>query len=417
MEKAAIIRRHRVLALAIVVALLAFLAALATCLVQPSSKSGASVTQNIKALPYITWSKPTKADRAKQGVTLHQDGACDGLNLLVYQTFPTVFLVDMTGRVLHAWGKGKTEWHHAELLPAGDMLLIDELEGALVKMSWSSQVAWSQAVDVHHSVTEARSGDLYALTQTVRSIPSIRSPKGKRAFDNSLAVLSDSGVLKKEIPLSRLIFETDIHPQDLTELMLKNDVEQGPALDAFHANTIEIIRRDVLAGDRKVLAEGDVLICIRNLNLIVAVDLRREKIVWRWGMTQLDRPHHPTLLDNGNILIFDNGSLRKYSRILELDPRTKKIVWQYTADPPESFFSMASGSSQRLPNGNTLITDSLRGRVFEVTPSGETVWEYFSTVFNKQGKRKVIWRMTRLTSASQLQQFTSIYKGKGTCKR
>ena len=75
---------------------------------------------------------------------------------------------------------------------------------------------------------------------------------------------------------------------------------------------------------------------------------------------------------------------RDYSRILEFDPVTLKIVWQYT--PREAgflvpldasrFYSPFISSAQRLPNGNTLITEGSDGRVFEVTAEHEIVWEY-----------------------------------------
>jgi hypothetical protein len=51
-------------------------------------------------------------------------------------------------------------------------------------------------------------------------------------------------------------------------------------------------------------------------------------------------------------------------------------AWQYIADPPQSFFSSAVSSSQRLPDGNTLICAGDSGWFFEVTPAGEIVWQY-----------------------------------------
>ena len=39
---------------------------------------------------------------------------------------------------------------------------------------------------------------------------------------------------------------------------------------------------------------------------------------------------------------------------------------------------MTAGTTKRLPNGNTLITESNNGRAFEVTPAGEIVWEFFN---------------------------------------
>src|SRR6476619_302391 len=94
----------------------------------------------------------------------------------------------------------------------------------------------------------------------------------------------------------------------------------------------------------------------------------------------------------GNLLVFDNQGGAGYppaplgiyagSRVLEIDPVTKHIVWQYTAEdsgrPPWTFFSSFVSNAQRLPNGNTLITEGMHGRIFQVTPSGQVVWEYLT---------------------------------------
>ncbi len=87
-------------------------------------------------------------------------------------------------------------------------------------------------------------------------------------------------------------------------------------------------------------------------------------------------------------MIFDNGLLRDYSRIIELNPKTKQIVWDYVADPPESFFSKIKGSSQKLPNGNILISESSRGRIFEITLEGKIVWEYYNTHIDMKRKQR-----------------------------
>jgi hypothetical protein len=98
--------------------------------------------------------------------------------------------------------------------------------------------------------------------------------------------------------------------------------------------------------------------------------------------------------------VFDNGGLagygellpglgpfwpafyRDYSRVLEIDPQTLDVVWEYRVDRPDTakgerkFFSWFISSAQRLPNGNTLIDEGADGRIFEVTQFGEIVWEY-----------------------------------------
>jgi hypothetical protein len=109
----------------------------------------------------------------------------------------------------------------------------------------------------------------------------------------------------------------------------------------------------------------------------------------------LELPHMPTMLANGNILVFDNGKRRGASRILEMDPPSGEVRWRYEGKPPASFFSAWRGSNQRLPNGNTLICESERGRAFEVMPDGTVVWEFWNPEM-REGKRKRIYRLSRL---------------------
>jgi len=88
------------------------------------------------------------------------------------------------------------------------------------------------------------------------------------------------------------------------------------------------------------------------------------------------------MLDNGNILVFDNGMHPNgfpfgYSRILQVNPKTNEITWAYTGGCVTcEFYSSTLGSCQRLPNGNTLICEGTTGRIFEVTASLEMVWEF-----------------------------------------
>jgi len=89
------------------------------------------------------------------------------------------------------------------------------------------------------------------------------------------------------------------------------------------------------------------------------------------------------MLDNGNILVFDNGMHRKfaskdYSRAVEINPSTGESVWEYKDEPVSDFYSSFISGCQRLPNGNTLICEGQTGRIFEVTTEGEIVWEFYN---------------------------------------
>ena len=129
----------------------------------------------------------------------------------------------------------------------------------------------------------------------------------------------------------------------------------------------------------RVLPDGDILISCRDTCSLYIIDRNTGAIKWRWGYGEVWHQHDSTLVENGNILCFDNGAHRlnshlAYSRIVEVNPKTNEIEWEYKADPPTNFYSAVMSGCQRLPNGNTLICSTDRGRVFEVTRDKEVVW-------------------------------------------
>ena len=189
------------------------------------------------------------------------------------------------------------------------------------------------------------------------------------------------------------------------------------------------------AGDERfhpdnIIADG------RETNIIFIISKETGEVVWKVGPDYDYTPeaslgwiigqHHAHMIPAGlpgagNILVFDNGgwagygnpnpgstkgtknALRDYSRILEFDPITLKIVWQYTpheagfVHPTDSsrFYSPFISSAQRMPNGNTLITEGGGGRILEVTADHELVWEYISPYWGESFKMNMVYRAYR----------------------
>jgi outer membrane protein assembly factor BamB len=151
------------------------------------------------------------------------------------------------------------------------------------------------------------------------------------------------------------------------------------------------------------MPDGDILTTFRVTDTIAIIDRKSGAIKWRWGTGELAHPHDPTLLSNGNILVFDNGMHRKsatmnYSRIIEVNPSTGKIEWEYREDLAASFYSSFISGCQRLPNGNTLICEGQTGRIFEVTRDGEKVWEFVNPFYypnKKFGRNNHVFRAYR----------------------
>ena len=106
-------------------------------------------------------------------------------------------------------------------------------------------------------------------------------------------------------------------------------------------------------------------------------------------------PHDATYLRNGNILVFDNGVADRRSRVVEVNPQSGRIEWQYDGGRDHNFYTRARGSAQRLPNGNTLVAVSDSGQAFEVTRDGRVVWEFFNPVLDEENHRATIVRVKR----------------------
>jgi hypothetical protein len=149
-----------------------------------------------------------------------------------------------------------------------------------------------------------------------------------------------------------------------------------PRGDLFHTNALKIL--DGTLSDRlPAFRRGNLLISLRELDTVAVVNPRDKRVEWALsGLWQAQ--HEPVLLRNGRLLVFDNLGRSGESRVIELDPLTQVVAWQYGGGADEPFASWKLGAAQRLPNGNTLITESTAGRAFEVTPAGRIVWEFLN---------------------------------------
>ena len=149
-------------------------------------------------------------------------------------------------------------------------------------------------------------------------------------------------------------------------------------------------------------ADGtQVLFSAKNVNRVGIIDKATKQLTWRFGHPTTSGQHHARWLPNGNVHMFDNGTRREglpFSRAIEVDPATDKVVWEYQANPPFSFFSPHVSSADRLANGNTLICEGVSGRIFEVTRRGETVWEWhnpFAQTVRGSQTSFALWRAHR----------------------
>jgi hypothetical protein len=136
------------------------------------------------------------------------------------------------------------------------------------------------------------------------------------------------------------------------------------------------------------------------LDAIAVVDQKSGLAVWVY-QGSFKGQHDPKILENGNMLLFDNFGRGEASTVLEYDLKNMDVVWSYFGTNESPFYTMGSGTSQRLPNGNTLITETREGRVFEVTQTKEIVWEFFNPNLAGKNKEKIaaIWELIRFENS------------------
>jgi hypothetical protein len=322
-------------------------------------------------------------------------------------------LVNMLGEVVHSWhvpfssvwsapphlrgfiDDAAVYFNDGHLYPNGDLLVV--IEGpinlgnpsngyGLAKLDKDSHVLWKYAEKCHHDVAVAEDGTIYAIVnETAQTVPpglehiptpcivdviDVLSPDGKRLKRlRLLEALKDSpyapllGVLEGPRQSAGAMVSDPRLPAFREDLLRR---------DVLHTNAIKVLRA-AQASKFPLFKAGQLLISVRNLDAFVVLDPNTEKIVWAvrgpWHAQ-----HDPAFLDNGHLLLFDNLGSPRGSRVLEYDLRTQAFPWSYPGEKGQPFLSRIRGLCQRLPNGNTLITNSDGGEVFEVTPEREIVW-------------------------------------------
>ena len=338
----------------------------------------------LEAVPYVGGT--FDPDSGARDVLIHDpERAHQGLNLYAARDQGFAYLIDMDGQTVHRWTLPTPGFAHVELFPDGALLATRRGE-RIVKLDVRSKVLWSHAIGIHHDVWIDADGRIHTLVEEARLVPEIHPTAP--VLDEKVVTFSPDGAIVGELSVLDIVLRSSY--AFLLPEVSHLEFAAESAIDLLHNNHIEIFDGRLVAKS-DLFAAGNFIVSLRNIHTIGIVDGETRELIWAWGPSNLTLQHQPTLLDNGHILIFNNGT--EASQILELDPLSGEIVWLY--EEPGEFFTRTRGSLQRLPNGNTLITESEPGYVFEVTPEGEKVWE-FANPHVDDGIRGTIWRMTRI---------------------
>ena len=260
----------------------------------------------------------------------------------------------------------------------------------------------------------------------------------KLLLDDSFIEVNWEGEIVWEWQLSDHFHEFD-WSEEARNILFRDPNVRNCGGDWMHLNSMSTLGPNKWfdAGDNRFHPDN-IIWSARETNIVAITDKQTGDIVWKIGpdyhaSTALKKlgwiigQHHAHLIPRGlpgegHLLIFDNGgwagygapnpgapkgvktAQRDYSRVLEIDPLTLKIIWQYTPEeaghrmPMDAnrFYSPFISSAQRLPNGNTLIAEGSGGRLIEVTLDHQIVWEYISPHFGKFAHFNMVYRAYRL---------------------
>lgn len=325
------------------------------CMPRPPERLGGTVFDETRAQPGLTlcWTSGTRSAR----------------------------LIDLWGEEVQRWQvDAGPAWHDAKLLDNGNLLVVANEKAYsaqaisrhwLIELDRESNVVWESHARCHHDVQRLANGHtLVACNAPAQYVDLDPEP---RIYDYI-----------QELDTSGDAVWTWHYAPHQSQLELPGGMEKPPHGDWPHINTVQSLPDTPLGQRDERFRAGNVLVSPRHLHRIFIIDRDTGDICWQWGGGELRGQHQPNMLPTGNILLFDNGwgpPLRGWSQVLEIEPASGEIVWRYRTDPATDFWSPVGSGAQRLDNGNTLICAmnwKEPGRVFEVTPSGEIVWEYWN---------------------------------------
>ena len=308
-----------------------------------------------------------------------------------------VYLIDLRGEVVHTWRMPYPPGMSGYLTPRGTLFYNGRTSeksflsrfpfkgGVVLEADWNGNVLWEvRHPHHHHHGILLRNGNvlLHCLGQVPDDIAKrVRGGTAEHRLPSALYAPQSDG----EDTKMYADYLAELTPSGQTVWEWRSWEHLDPVADGI-AEVQSLRTLWALGNSVLELPDGDILTSYRPISTVIRIARKTGEIGWKLGSPTLAGQHAPTLLENGNILIFDNGVHRlddplPFSRVIEINPATNKIEWTYQDRPVSNFFTPRMGNAQRLPNGNTLINEASFGRLFEVTEDAEIVWEYVNPFF------------------------------------
>jgi hypothetical protein len=388
-------------------------------------------------------SGPTPLNKETPGAIItYSSGCCDGYTLL--NRYTTTVLIDMNGAIIHQWPSHFPQ--PAKMLPGGFLIAGNKFRYIgiscgdftyLNEYDWNGSIIWS-----YHSWEDGRARQHHDFEREGNPVGYYAPGQDFLPWGKTLILahhtVQNTSISRRPIK-DDVIYEIDWNGtptgflwsccEHFNQLGLNNETKHGmyvnPGIfgdgDIFHTNSLSLLGPNKwYTMDPVTYAcfnPQNLIISQRHTNIVAIINRDTGEIVWKIGpdysknteagqkLGQLIGLHHAHMIPQGlpgegNILLFDNGgwsgygyfgmprNIRLTSRVIEFNPVTLDIVWEYhhhsnrmwfpRTTEDHRFYSSVMCSAQRLPNGNTLITEGTNARVFEVTNQSAIVWEYLA---------------------------------------
>ena len=305
-------------------------------------------------------------------VEVQQNGNSAEPGITIFNYCSAVVGYDTDGTlVLHT--ETPTRLSDCKVIDGGRLLYVGG--GRAWILSLDGDILWASPDDdlltVHHSASMMPSGNVLMVTNEYRDVTqdgATRSWRGDRIVEMDPAT--------NEIVWSWSTF--DHFDTDDYDVFQNNHWN-----DWTHVNDARYVESD-----------NSIYISVRHLSRVTRIDYDTGDIVYNLGMDMpsgdvdagddlFSYQHFPTILENGNMLLFDNGNRRGGEpagsgsksfavelALGDLPLEQAEIAWAWQTP----IYCPSTGSAQRLANGNTLVTATHLTGVYEVDTSGTQVW-------------------------------------------
>lgn len=384
------------------------------------------------------------------GLIKNTDKAFPGYTLFAPKHFTKIYLMANDGQIVNEWESEYEPGQSVYLLPNGNMLhccltknkaFIGGGEGGrLEEFDWDGNIVWEYWLSddqnlMHHDIAPMPNGNILAMVVEHKSLEEAAQAgfnpgvlKDSKLFPDYIVEIEKTGPKSGKIVWQWHVWDHLVQDFDKTKDNYGNVANNPGKIDpngsgrrakAFwnHFNSIDY-NADLDQIVISVRGNSEFWIIDHGITTTEAKGPKGE-LLYRYGNPstyqrdgeqKLFQQHDSQWIASdcpgaGNLLVFNNGLGRNYTSVDELVLPLKKDgtyelpkggtygpdkpVWSYTDPDPKTFFSQEISGAQRLPNGNTLICAGVHGTLFEVTPEGETVWEYVNPVTGhilKQGE-------------------------------